>query len=359
MNSVISTRIINNVHEMKAIRSSWLELERNAQFKTAFNSFDWVSTWAEFYKEHIEKLLIFTSWDAEALVCVLPLYISKSNLKTACYIGSYEPTDIETCSEAQDFLMRSSAVDVSEPLSVIQSTMRKEGLNSIRLSNVSPNALILSAVESSDFPTTINLVRRRYLVDIPDGAEKLIRKTKRLRNAALRAGMRICQVTTEHDLERVFNALITLNRKRWISRGYKAIFDAHVFREFHRNIARKLLSTGSLSMLYLEQGSEVIGVNYGIRSNNTVIFYQSGFDEDKKPNVSPGKLLHSAQAQKAREQSLSHYDFMSSSLDETYKQSLASSSEPVYEVEIHAHKLTWVLAKFKVFARKIKRRLVF
>ena len=178
MNSVISTRIINNVHEMKAIRSSWLELERNAQFKSAFNSFDWVSTWAEFYKEHIEKLLIFTSWDAEALVCVLPLYISKSNLKTACYIGSYEPTDIETCSEAQDFLMRSSAVDVSEPLSVIQSTMRKEGLNSIRLSNVSPNALILSAVERSDFPTTINLVRRRYLVDIPDGAEKLIRKTK-------------------------------------------------------------------------------------------------------------------------------------------------------------------------------------
>ena len=70
-------------------------------------------------------------------------------------------------------------------------------------------------------------------------------------------------------------------------------------------------------------------------------------------------IAHKPKRLEAREQSLSHYDFMSSSLDETYKQSLASSSEPVYEVEIHAHKLTWVLAKFKVFARKIKRRLVF
>lgn len=352
---VVDTKIIYNIEELEEIRSSWIVLENNAEFKTIFTSYDWVHTWVRFYTAHIHKLTIITYWNDGLLVCALPLYINKKDLKTACFISSFEPVEIETCSEAQDFLSLSPSLSSGILADKIRVLMKQENLSFVKLSNVSPNALLLRVLECEKLLSVSEIIRYRYSISIPAGAARLLEKTKRIRNSAKRSGMVLCEVTNELELDGVFSALISLNKQRWVKKGFNAIFDSVVFRDFHSSVSAKLLASGKLSMLYLRKDGEVFAVNYGMRSSNSIIFYQSGFDETIKPNVSPGKLLHSAQALKAQEENLANYDLMSSPIGETYKSTLSSYSEPVLKVTVHASRLDYTITKLKISAKKMKR----
>lgn len=336
-----SVVVLTSLDEVHASKESWLDLEKTARFKGLFNSYNWVETWARHYATYIEKLLIFTYWKQGELASILPLYVSVSNKHKAFYISSSEPSHIETCSEAQDFLSASEEEVI--PHSAFVESLKKHGVHSVEFNNLSPHSLLLQWSRNLSGYQTVKEERYRFYVDLPDGIDRLEKRTRRYRKTASRAEVAIERVTNINEFEKVFNALIELNSKRWLDKAKPAIFKEKTFCEFHRELAKNSLADNTLSLYFLRFEHRIIAVNYSFVSGNTIVFYQSGNDTSFKPNVSPGTLLHYAQALEAVSRGKEIYDFMSSGQQEGYKAQLTSTCEAVLSFTLHTSLLNYAM----------------
>lgn len=345
--------VITDLDGLISIRENWLKLEEVALFKNLFNSYDWVETWTRHYAHYIERLLIFTYWREGELCSILPLYINTSNANTAYYISSFEPSHIETCSEAQDFM--SLSVDTLPPVRMFKHHLVAQGINNIKMSNLSPRSLFLSW--ASDLPgfREVTKERVRFYTPLPTGIGKLDKKTRRYRKAATKIGMKIRKVSHLEELEVVFSALTKLNSERWIAKGQPAIFVEKIFTDFHKDIARKLLMSNKLSLYYLFKQNNIVAVNYSIVSGHSLIFYQSGNNTSFRPNLSPGIILHYAQAIEAQNQGKDIYDFMSSSSASDYKSKLTDTKEDVVSFALYISLLSFFKSRLLETIRTIKR----
>lgn len=324
--------IIRDLDGLRAVRKSWLQLEEKARYKSVFNSYAWIETWVEHYSKYIKSLLLFTYWDSDELCSVLPLYISVKSPSTAHYVSSFEPEHIETCSEMQDFLSLTEGSLM--PTELFHELIVSEKIDTIKLSNVSPGSLFLKWASNLSGYQQQTKQRTRFYIELPNGIEKLERKTLRYRKVASKIGVKVRKVCETHELETVFNALVNLNSNHWLSKGKAAIFQENEFACFHKNVASKLLLNSSLSLYYLEYQGSIIAVNYSFVSGTSIIFYQSGNNTHFRPNISPGLLLHYAQASEAICQGSQIYDFMSSSISSGYKTQFANTHEDVVAFEL-------------------------
>lgn len=80
-------------------------------------------------------------------------------------------------------------------------------------------------------------------------------------------------------------------------------------REFHYRFAQEAVNTGLLRLGVIEQGGQILGVIYAMAVNQTVFFYQSGFDPDAK-SLSPGSVLVAHTIREAIEGGAQHFDFL-------------------------------------------------
>lgn len=325
-----SVRVLTTLQQLKSIKSSWLKLEKIAQVKSVFNSYDWVETWATHYQEYIEKLLILTYWKDDELCCLIPLYVKPKCPYLAFYISSYEPAEIETCSEAQDFMSLSH--DTLIPPSLFIHHMFVERVRQIRFSNLSSSSFLFSWLEKVGGFKSYRRSRVRFCVKGTEGLSILERKTRRNRKAAEKCNMTVKKVARVEEFYFIFEELVRLNSKRWLSKGLPAIFLNEPFLSFHRELAEKLLTNNLLSLYYLQFNEQIIAVNYGVVSGDNIIFYQNGVDTEFKPNVSPGMILHLAQINEAMDSGYKAYDLMSSSDEKSYKSRFANYREDVFNV---------------------------
>ena len=348
--------VITNLEELHAVKKSWLSLEKKANVKSIFNSYNWVETWARHYANYIKKLFVLTYWKKGELTSVLPLYVNISNEHAAYFVSSFEPTHIETCSEAQDFL--STSVEEVIPHSIFIDCLREHDVYSVTFNNISPRSFLCQWSRKLSGYHTIKQNRERFYISLPEGIKKLEKKTRRYRNAASRAGVTIHRVTNIDEFEEVFNALILLNSKRWLDKAKPAIFDESEFCNFHRELARKSLADNRLSLYYTKYENKIFAVNYSFVSSNSIVFYQSGIDTSFRPNVSPGNLLHYAQAFDALHKGMEVYDFMSSAHKEGYKTQLTSTSESVFSFTLHTSLLSYAMTELTERLKMIKKWVV-
>jgi CelD/BcsL family acetyltransferase involved in cellulose biosynthesis len=89
---------------------------------------------------------------------------------------------------------------------------------------------------------------------------------------------------------------------------------------------RSLFADGSIQLLCLRAGSEIVGYIYNLVDRGRVYNYQSGFNYDlcPKQNGRPGLVAHAYAVEFNRAQGHLCYDFMAG--DSEYKQSLGVGS---------------------------------
>lgn len=155
---------------------------------------------------------------------------------------------------------------------------------------------------------------------------------RKLRRAQSEAALEWYIVGPEHDFERELDIFLELHRK---SRPDKHAFMTPRTEAFFRAMARALFDAGwlQLSHLVLDGRHEASMLSFDY--DNAILLYNSGFDPEGHPHLSPGNVLISLCIQHAIELGRREFDFLRG--DEEYKYRFGARDTYVYQIEMERH----------------------
>ena len=123
--------------------------------------------------------------------------------------------------------------------------------------------------------------------------------------------------------------LTALHQTTWQGRGRQGAFARREFRDFHDDLLRRGIESGTTDLLRISAGSRLIGYLYTLIWRGTASAYQSGFVyEIEHPHEKPGLVCHVAAMRHYQARGLNNYDFLAG--DDRYKTSLAGESTALH-----------------------------
>jgi CelD/BcsL family acetyltransferase involved in cellulose biosynthesis len=131
---------------------------------------------------------------------------------------------------------------------------------------------------------------------------------------------------TAEQASAFLSGLRQLHQAYWQAKGLSGSFANPFFVEFHAHLVRALFAEGSIQLLRLRAGNDIIGYLYNFVDRGRVYNYQSGFDYAlcPKPYGRPGLVAHAQAVELNRRLGHLFYEFMAG--DSQYKQALGVSS---------------------------------
>lgn len=342
--SNVSVTLVEDIDGLERLRGQWLSLWETVEGATIFQSHTWVYTWVETYRAFIGRLFIVLCWRNTALIGIAPLYIRYSRcgyltLRQLMYCGTGEPEAVEVLAEYMGVLARPDDIAACErALASLVATAQRD-LDGVVLRQILATSHAVFAQETADrFGVVQRRPRgRRFEIPVTDNCVPASfsasrRKTALTRQRRLhRQGDVTVVDANRENFDEVFDALVALHNARWQAKGEAGVFARRLFRAFHRRLINRLLDENRVMLFALRVGEQIIAVHYCLISKNAVHFYQSGIDEEFRPNVSPGLLCHVIAHRRCHERGYAMYDLM---VDEehSYKAQLADTGEHVTDL---------------------------
>jgi CelD/BcsL family acetyltransferase involved in cellulose biosynthesis len=345
----MSTKVLNSTElslsrlttlpELADIAERWNELAQGVPFC----SWEWLSTWWRFYCGPQDQLCAVVIRDTdERIVAIAPWYLSnkRSQGRVIRLLGSGE-----ICSDYVTVLCEpelravvierlaryltdeaSNDWDLLELSGIAQHDETVEGLSRTLIDR---KHLCLQTAQQSCWSVALPTDWDQYLAKLSKSRRERTRKL--YRQEYLSGCAKLQMVVREDQLARAFELLIELHQRRRNSLGQAGCFASERFLRFHRSITQQFFELGKLRMLWLELEGRPAAVEYGLVGNDTVYYYQGGFDPDLSDRR-PGWLAFSGSLKLAIEQGYRKFDFLRG--DEPYKASWAAQPQPLRDIVI-------------------------
>jgi len=149
------------------------------------------------------------------------------------------------------------------------------------------------------------------------------------------------------------DGLKELHQRYWTGRGEPGAFAYPFFEHFQRRLIQACLPNGTVEIVQVSAGSDVIGYIYNFLYRGHVYAYQSGFLYEEDSRLKPGLVSHALCIELHRENGSRIYDFMAG--DARYKANLGQPGPDM--LYLLAERPTWPL-KLESALHGIKRRLL-
>jgi CelD/BcsL family acetyltransferase involved in cellulose biosynthesis len=131
------------------------------------------------------------------------------------------------------------------------------------------------------------------------------------------------EVSTEKQLNDVFEDMVRLHQGRRTFKGDPGVFSSSSFRNFILAVCKSMLHKGRLQLVFMELNGIKVSFYLNMKYGNKVFFYQSGFDMAWS-NLSVGYVLLTHLIEKAIDDQCKTYEFLRG--EEKYKHEWAKSS---------------------------------
>jgi len=128
-----------------------------------------------------------------------------------------------------------------------------------------------------------------YEALLPSSTRTQLRRTRRLLG-----DVDIEVATDEAQAINIYDELIRLHAKRWISRGLRGVFADPWFERVHRQLIVKRLGHGEIQLVRISSGGRTLGCLYNLVSHGHVLFYRCGLATFDEPHIKAGYICHAA-----------------------------------------------------------------
>ncbi len=304
----------------------WLDLERRA-VPPFFLSWDWIGCWVREAALHPPILI----GRAEGRVVLLGILTPSTRrvLRSITVDGlqlhmTGEPQQDVITIEYNGFLVEHDLIGKIEAGAVafllggiaIEGHKRQE----LHLKNI-PAALERS-VRASGFHfrevqlkpswridlAAIRAAGKSYLDCLSANTRQQIRRSMRLYEK--RGQLDIARARDVPEALSFLDGLKELHQSYWISRGEPGGFSYPFFERFQKRLIQTCLSHGTVEILRVSAGSDVIGYLYNLVYRRHVYAYQTGFHYESDPRLKPGLVSHSLCIDRHLQDGSDVYDFM-------------------------------------------------
>ncbi|MGB0936512.1 MAG: GNAT family N-acetyltransferase [Colwellia sp.] len=313
-NERIVWKTIKSLEVLIQLKYDWEELAQKKK-DSLFVSPKWLIPWIQTYWQSNWSLNVITGYLDKKLVIIIPLYVQNSKNKLDCNklfpLGQGEQELSEVSSEYQDVL-------TSIPIKLIAEEVANQ-IKKINYDILNWRALLHSAdwikVTSYLKSSTTELIGQRYNIKSHNNIRPKLSKNNRQKwNKCLKlldsTNAKFYWVK-KNEYDYYWEILKTLHQERWKKKSQLGAFHSSSFNNFHRLYR----NNDDILMSALFVNNQVIAVNYYLKNQDTMYFYQCGWHSEYT-HFSPGFALHQWSINQSK---TINYDFMMADLKSTYK----------------------------------------
>jgi len=342
-----SVKITTELKQAMSLENSWRALTDHATELQCFMSWEWLSQWLHTYQEYVVELNFICVLYNNECVAIAPFYIGNEkilgiNQKTLSLIATNEPEFCEVASEfidiAHDKKHKQQSIDI-----IARELKRLSHVSQFSFRDISSHSLtyaVSQQLKTDMLSYNKRLLGYQFQVNINSNAQlsnSFLKKKKRLLNKFNKLNKESCQfsvASTQKEAEKLFKHLIKLHQQRWQNKGKLGVFADKTFLQFHQEFIRKHFNSGMIVLSAIKMEEKVISVNYSIKWQNALYFYQSGIDDTFKPNISPGLLNHLLVIDYCETNEIYQYNLLKSAQKNDYKGQFSQLGNELFNVKM-------------------------
>lgn len=181
--------------------------------------------------------------------------------------------------------------------------------------------LCLEMAHKPSWFVDLNAIRRSgksYLDTLSSNTRYQIRRALRLYQERGPLVARVADSTAE--AMNFLQDFKTLHQATWTSRGQPGGFSNPYFEAFHRAILEQCVERGTVELVRVSAGDDLVGVVYNFIHKTSVYAYQTGFAYTPDARLKPGLVSHCLCIERHLKNGADVYDFMAG--DNRYKSNL-------------------------------------
>ncbi len=305
------------------LRDKWNKLIESSNVVEITLTWEWLFTWWSVFKDE-RQLLLITVYDDEELIAIAP-FLKRKVRYFGCVpfwrielLGTGEDEKDEICSDYLDLIVKEGKESGAIEAIFTFLTNRPRDWDEI---------IFADTIETS--PNINGLMERfrnaSYMVDssqkipcpyisLPGKQEDLIKKVKTRFNRQKRlieqeGTIEYSLVTQKDEFDDVFNRMVALHQRRWVSKGKSGCFVSSRFIDFHKRISALLCPLKRIKLFFLKVNGKDIATLYCFAFKNKVYGYLSGLEMSFKKTLSPGFVLLAYCLQDAISSGKTTFDF--------------------------------------------------
>lgn len=362
----VTIKLVTDERAFEALEQQWGLLWSNTSTASPFNSFDWHDTWWSVFTSDKNRLQIWTVWDDNTLVGLLPMYTrgrGNGRSRTLRFLGTGESRTDEVATEYSDILVSPDYEDVVLPLAV-QWLTSSSAWSRVDMRCMLDSALLLKALDTykpdanrlnlhAGFRFRVPLDNQQTPLELMAGSNA--KRVKRSLKAIDRDGGLLRASASQHGaIGNALNRLIRLNRERQGDKHRKSAFESQKFLRFHQRLCERMVPKGLADIHCYYLGETLLATMYCFYDKHTAYYYQSGFSTCSSNKYMPLTAAHLEQANSARDSHRRFYDLMRAELP-SYKEAMASDKEPLFNVYLFGEMSA--MKRYRLM-RRMRRALV-
>ena len=343
-NNKITWFYYNNIESLMLYRGTWESCLSGAE-STFFTSYSWTSQWLQTFWNDTCELHFFMVFDQDKCVLFAPFYIQNSTkfpfIKTLSLLGQGEDEACEVSSEYQDIYLHEDYQFLLKELAKKINALKFDHLN-IRalLENSHLLGLCSYLANSTSFDAGMRFTYSSTHNSVPTLSKNTKSKLNKCKNKLAALNAEFIWVDTK-DYDTYWQMMKKFHQLRWTKLGKNGAFCHEKFSQFHTDYRKINVDKIKISAVLVE--NTPIAIHYYFINNNTLYFYQSGWDETHYANVSPSFALH---VWCMNNNPVVLYDFMMGNTHNSYKAKLGcNQNSKMYHVAFVRNNIKYTLAK--------------
>ena len=298
----MSTEVITEPDALAALEAEWLALCQRTAGITPFQTPMWLLPWWRCFGSN--DLSVIAARGDNGLAALAPLYIIRDDESDES-LGLFLGTGIS------DYL------DVIGDANVIIDEMSRLNCQLWDLQQLPPLSSMLRAPLPSGFSENVEDQEACPVLSL-DGAgddlQNLVsahfrKKLRYYRRALERTAVVTIESPTPATLDDLLTSLFELHTARWQRRDMPGVLADESSQQFHRDVARRMMSAGMLRMYATRCNDRIMAVFYGFALNGTVYYYLSGYDPELE-KLSIGTILVAHAVEQAVRDGATSFDFL-------------------------------------------------
>ena len=351
---MLTTRIIDDLHQAEALSERWRELLKRAAHDEPVSTPSWLlAWWRQFGDADGRKLALVVVEEGDKLVGLAPLATRLMMHRRAIpsrrieLLATGEDEKDEICSDYVGVIVeKGREADVANALA--RALVKDEALGGW-------DELVMPAMSGED--AFVDAFRRAlerqgakvavtecgqcphiplpatwddYVKELDSSRRYVVtRSLRELEKWAGKDGYALVRASNDEELREGRRILHSLHGERWEGEGETGVFASERFTRFHDEMMPKLMAgiDGALDLMWLTVKGEPVAAVYNIIYGGKVYFYQSGRKLDVPKSAKPGIAIHALAIKRSIDAGHREYDFLNGASQ--YKRQLALAHRPL------------------------------
>jgi len=334
----------DNIEDIQSYKPLWKKCIPDLD-NALCNSFEWITHWRNTFWQKNWSLHLFIAFDGDDCVLLAPFYIKKSTsfpfVNCLSIMGQGEEECFEISSEYQDIYVHGKhhylLIDLAEKVKELKFDQFK--FNSL-LDNANILTLSSHIEHSQNHQVGIRYTYSTENTKAPVLSKNNKSKLNKCKNKLTALNAKYTWVDTE-EYNNYWALMKNFHQKRWERLGKTGAFCHNKFSEFHNEFRKANKEQVKVAAVIVN--NTPIAIHYYFSLNDTLYFYQSGWDEENYYKASPGFALHVWCMNNSSEK---YYDFMMGSTHNSYKAKLGCNhNRKMYNVTLVRNQLKYFLTR--------------